>query len=173
MKRFAFNLLMIVVLAALCYGGYYCIKSLTDPKRYVVNDNVTLGDLHRVDSSAINIDASTSGTADSTSSATTSDTAPASDATTPPPSPSSALSSALQAIAAKKVVLKQGAANTAVGTVQQFMNLYFQKNVKIDNDFGKALTADVKKFQSQNKISATGQVGAQTLQQMVAWLANR
>jgi hypothetical protein len=32
------------------------------------------------------------------------------------------------------------------------------------------LESNVKKFQSQNKISQTGQVGASTLQMMIMWL---
>lgn len=56
-----------------------------------------------------------------------------------------------------------------MGTIQTFMNAYFKKTLKIDNDFGKTLEADVKKFQTQNKITATGQVATKTIQAMINW----
>lgn len=169
MKQFAFNLFMVVFIGGLCYGGYYCLKSLTDPKKYVVDNHVTLGDLHHIDSDASSDPLSV--TSATTTSATTSASSTSS-ATSTASSSSSVLSSALQALATQKAFLKLGSKGPAVGSVEQFMNLYFQKNSKIDNDFGKTLIAEVKKFQLQNKVASTGQVGPQTFQQMVAWLAN-
>jgi hypothetical protein len=69
----------------------------------------------------------------------------------------------------QKIVFKKGSRGAAVGTIQTFMNAYFKKTLKIDNDFGKTLEADVKKFQTQNKITATGQVATKTIQAMINW----
>jgi hypothetical protein len=168
MKRFAFNLLMLTIMGLLVYGGYFSLKSLTDPKKYVPVDTEKIGDLHHIVSSADNglptRVLSSTATAVTSASSTTNQTSSTNN------SGSSDLSTQIKSMIDQKITLKSGSKGSTVGSMQQFMNLYFQKQSKIDNDYGKRLVADVIKFQGQNKISQTGKVGAQTLQRMIEWL---
>jgi peptidoglycan hydrolase-like protein with peptidoglycan-binding domain len=63
----------------------------------------------------------------------------------------------------RNTTLKQGNRGNDVGTIQEFMNQYYKRNDKIDNDFGPELAALVKKFQTSQKLPSTGQVASRTL----------
>ncbi len=174
MRNSAFTFVTVILVALLGYGGYAAITGLTDPAAYVSKNTETIGDMHPVvtsaDTGTETASASVPGT-DPASSATTAGTASAT-TTASALSVSATLSKNLQALVASKTVLKAGSKGTSVGYVQQFVNLYFGKNLKVDNDFGATLTSNIKKFQSQNKLSVTGQVGKSTLQYMILWLKN-
>ncbi|HRH31623.1 MAG TPA: peptidoglycan-binding domain-containing protein, partial [Candidatus Paceibacterota bacterium] len=69
------------------------------------------------------------------------------------------------------VLMKKGSRGTRVGTVQKFLVEYGIK-LSIDNDYGDSVVAAVKKFQSEQKLSADGQAGPGTYKKMIEWLAN-
>jgi hypothetical protein len=189
-------ILFIIIIATI---GYFSWKNLSHPAQYVVDHNETIGDLHSAKplddeegagttsddtvptqgNQAI-LPSSTSGNSNPTTSTgnsnsatstgnsnTTSNTSPKSDTTT---TSSDTTLGTLKNLLQQKTVLKMGSKGPAVGAVQKVMNAYFTKNLKIDNDFGKTLETDLKKFQTQNKITPTGQTGPQTLQKLIDWV---
>ncbi len=168
MKQFGFTLITILFLGILGYGGYFAVASLKDPKQYVTDSGERIGDMHRVATTTddggeksvydlnLNLAEQTASTTQQVLAATSS-TATA----------SSSLVERLETLISKNIVLKRGTKGDYVGTIQMFMNEHYNKNLKIDNDFGAKLEADVKKFQAENKISATGQVGSQTQKKML------
>ena len=165
MKQFGFTLVTLAVIGLLGYGGYFALMSLKNPKTYIVQDREKIGDLHKLATTTDSDSARKSheALAVATTTATTSVTASVvvSD---------NSLQTQLQNLLDQKTVLKKGSRGVVVGTVQTFMNMYFKKTLKIDNDFGKTLEADIKKFQAENKITATGQVATKTIQTMIDWL---
>jgi hypothetical protein len=76
------------------------------------------------------------------------------------------LSGKIDGLITRNVVLKQGNKGADVGVMQEFMNQYYKRKDKIDNDFGAGLTALVKKFQGSQKLPTTGQIGPRTLEAM-------
>lgn len=171
MKSFAFTFSTIIIIGVLGYGGYRALTSLSSPDSYVSKDTEKLGDLYPISSR------SEDGQGSVTTSAAVVTTVP--DTQPVPAVPivktpvaSNSLEASLEAMASAKASFKKGSKGISIGYIQKFMNIYFKKNLKIDNDFGKTLEADIKKFQSQNKISQTGQIGQSTLQVMVMWLKN-
>ncbi len=167
MKGFAFTLTTVIIIIALGYGGYFAVTSLKDPKSYVPKNTEKIGDLHAIITNPEIPETGNSNAAAPQVPPPTTTTTPSTTSSTVAPD---SLTSHLKELATAKTVLKKGSKGVSVGYIQQFMNRYFKKTSKIDNDFGVTLESNVKKFQSQNKISQTGQVGASTLQMMIMWL---
>lgn len=88
---------------------------------------------------------------------------------TPTPAPTG-LSAELQDLIDDNVLMKKGSRGTRVGVVQRFLNEYGIK-VSVDNDYGDSMVTAVKKFQSEQKLSADGQAGPGTYKKMIEWLA--
>jgi len=90
----------------------------------------------------------------------------------PPPAPSqyANLISEIQELVDDKVTMKAGSKGTRVGTVQEFLNIYFKTSKKIDNDFGKSMETDIRNFQKAEGLPVTGQASTQTFTKMVEWL---
>lgn len=165
MKRFAFTLTTLLIVGLLGYGGYFAVRSLTDPRSYVPDTTEKVGDIQRVTSGLSSAQTPEPTPVSQPDAAIT----PATTAVPAPVSTEKTLAERLQVIDQQNLVLKKGSKGIAVGTVQEFMNAYYKKNLKVDNDFGKTLEADMKKFQIAMKITPTGQLGDKTLQQMIAW----
>ena len=157
-----FTFITFILVAGLIVGGYFAYAGLTDPAKYVALDDERIGDLRPVES----------GPDDQVPVADSAPVTPTPTTTTGGTSKNADLIAAIQKIIDKKVTLKVGSKGADVGTVQTFMNLYFAKTAKVDNDFGKILEGNVKTFQTQNKLPVTGQVAAQTLGKMIEWLKN-
>ena len=67
------------------------------------------------------------------------------------------------------ILMKKGSKGTRVGTVQEFL-VEYGINMSVDNDYGDTTVNAVKKFQSEQGLSADGQAGAGTFRKMVEWL---
>lgn len=165
MKQFGFTIATVVIIGLLGYGGYFALTSLKNPKTYIVTSTEKIGDLHKL---ATTTDSDSVRRVHEAGVATTS--AVTSSVATSTPVADNSLQAQLQNLLDQKIILKKGSTGPAVGTIQTVMNAYFKKTLKIDNDFGKTLEADVKKFQTQNKITATGQVATKTIQTMIIWV---
>lgn len=171
MKSIGFTLATLLLVIALGAGGYFAVISMTKPASYIPADTKTVGDLHKLVSNPETGDRSAAiaqGQVATTVPSTVTPVATTKPTTTTPTS----LSDRIQSLIDQKITLKLGSKGASVGTVQEFMNLYFKKTLKIDNDYGKTLVANVKTFQTQNKITATGQIGPSTLGVMKTWLKN-
>lgn len=76
----------------------------------------------------------------------------------------------LQKLIDDKILMKKGSQGTRVGTVQEFLNLYNGTDARIDNDYGDTTANAIKKFQSEQGLSADGQAGTGTYAKMIEWL---
>lgn len=86
--------------------------------------------------------------------------------TTPEPTTTTStgnLATKIDGLISRNITLKQGNRGSDVGVIQEFMNQYYKRNDRIDNDFGPNLTTLVKKFQGSQKLPTTGQIGPKTL----------
>lgn len=167
MKSAGFTITTVLIIGLLGAGGYFAINGLSDPADYVSKESETVGDLHKIKTepqTAVRNMASTTTPVVPTTS--TSATVPASSTT----ATQANLKTNIQMLATNKTTLKVGSKGPAVGYIQQFMNLYFKKTLKVDNDFGKTLEANVKAFQKATGVTQTGQIGPATLGKMIEWL---
>lgn len=74
---------------------------------------------------------------------------------------------ALQRLIDDNIFMKKGSYGTRVGTVQKFLNYYFETNKSVDNDYGPGTMADVKKFQEAEDLAADGLAGPNTYRAMI------
>lgn len=163
MKNIAFTLFTILIIAGLAAGGYFALQALNDPAKYVSDDTETIGDMHTIvtdPETGTNTDTGTE-----TSDTTTVDTTVVVETST-----HAELLKNIETLIANKTILKNGSKGPSVGYIQEFLNLYFNKTLKVDNDFGPTVEANVKAFQKANGVTQTGQIGPLTLGQMVDWL---
>lgn len=167
MKSFGFTLLTILLVGALIAGGYFALATLKSPASYIPTESEAIGDLYKIktepDTGISNVPVQPVVVTETPTPAPT-PTAPADD--------KAGLIAKINDMISRKITLKSGSRGVDVGTVQTFMNLYFKKTTKPDNDFGKTTEANVKTFQTQNKLPVTGQVAGQTMGKMVEWLNN-
>ncbi len=77
----------------------------------------------------------------------------------------------LQELIDDNVLMKKGSRGTRVGVVQKFL-IKYGINMKADNDYGDSTVTAVKKFQTEQKLSADGQTGSGTYKKMIEWLEN-
>ena len=73
----------------------------------------------------------------------------------------------LQKLIDDKIYMKKGSRGTRVGTVQEFLNLYFDDQMKIDNDYGPKTMERVRVFQQKEGLDADGLAGPQTYEKMI------
>ncbi len=155
MKSLSFTLITIAIILGLVAGGYFAVKSLKDPVSYVSTTTTRIGDLHRLETEP--------------QSTVVEPTTPAPVVTVADPVEND-LKTNIQGLIDKKITLKVGSKGLNVGYIQEFMNKYFKKTLKVDNDFGKTLETNVKAFQKAVGVTQTGQIGPATLGKMVDWL---
>ncbi len=77
------------------------------------------------------------------------------------------LVSKLEGLINDKIQMKKNSHGTRVGTVQKFLNLYLEKQVKVDNQYGSTTIARVKEFQQKEGLSADGFAGINTYKKMI------
>lgn len=82
------------------------------------------------------------------------------------------LISGIQSLIDNQVYMKSGSQGTRVGVVQQFLNLYFDRDSRVDNDYGPGTASAVREFQQAEGIAADGQTGPETYRRMIEWLRN-
>ena len=150
-----FTIITVVLIAILGGGGYLALSSFKNPASYLPITNERIGDLHRIETEP--------------QAAVAEPTTPAPVVTVADPVEND-LKTAIQGLIDKKITLKIGSKGPNVGYIQEFMNRKNKKTLKIDNDFGKTLEANVKAFQKAVGVTQTGQIGPATLGKMVDWL---
>lgn len=154
-----FTFITLCLVGLLGVGGYFAVRSLKEPASYITHDTSRIGDLHRLETEPQSTipDPAPVVTTTTTTTVTTVDK-------------EVDLETSLQGLIDKKNTLKLGSKGVNVGYIQQFMNIYFKKNLKVDNDFGKTLETNVKAYQKAVGVTQTGQIGPATLGKMVDWL---
>lgn len=73
----------------------------------------------------------------------------------------------LQGLVDDRVYMKKGSNGTRVGTVQEFLNIYFNTNKSVDNDYGPGTMSDVRSFQEDESLDSDGLAGPATYQKMI------
>lgn len=82
-----------------------------------------------------------------------------------------ALISELQKIVEANIIMESGSSGSRVGTVQEFLDLYFEnRDISKDNDYGPGTTRLVREFQTKELNGGDGRVGPNTLKAMIKWL---
>lgn len=153
-----FTFITLCLVGLLGAGGYFAVRSLKEPASYIPTTTPRIGDLHRLET-------------EPQTTVIVPEPAPVVPITTTTTSSASTdLKTNIQSLIDKKITLKLGSKGVNVGYIQQFMNSYFKKSLKVDNDFGKTLEANIKAFQKATGVTQTGQVGPTTLGKMVDWL---
>jgi peptidoglycan hydrolase-like protein with peptidoglycan-binding domain len=71
------------------------------------------------------------------------------------------------------VIMRDGSRGTRVGTVQEFLNIYFDRSDTVDNAFGPGTEARVRDFQRAEGLTADGQAGPNTYRAMIEALEER
>lgn len=80
------------------------------------------------------------------------------------------LISELQKLVDAKVFLKEKSTGPRVGTIQKFLNVYFNTNIKVDNGYGGSTAKRVEDFQRAVGLSPDGEAGPGTISKMIEWL---
>jgi len=162
MESFKGNILILLFIAAVIGVGYWAIVSLNATNRTIAQEYEIEDVGPMVQSDALNY---------------TPTPIPEEEIEVPAPTPApetekpTGLAGELQKLVDDNVLMKKGSRGTRVGTVQKFLVEYGIK-LSIDNDYGDSVVAAVKKFQSEQKLSADGQAGPGTYKKMIEWLAN-
>ena len=73
----------------------------------------------------------------------------------------------LQGLIDDDIYMKKGSHGTRVGTVQKFLNLYFDKQIRVDNEYGPNTMYLVRKFQQKEGLSPDGLAGPDTYRKMI------
>jgi murein L,D-transpeptidase YcbB/YkuD len=77
------------------------------------------------------------------------------------------LRDALERLIEDNIYMKKGSRGTRVGTVQKFLNWYFDTNIAVDNEYGPGTMGNVRKFQEAEGITADGLAGPGTYTKMI------
>lgn len=154
---YLFFILFIILLGLIGYGAY---SLLSNPAHYAeeiwekTRETKIATEKTTIDNSNVVIEEKS----DSTEKQTTPEPKTTPEATT--------LAGKIDGMITRNVTLKAGNKGADVGVLQEFMNQYYKRNDKVDNDFGPGLTTLVKKFQASQKLPTTGQVASRTLTAM-------
>ncbi len=76
----------------------------------------------------------------------------------------------LERLANDGVIMDSGSKGTRVGTVQEFLNVYHERQIRPDNDYGPTTKERVRVFQQEQNLTADGQTGPNTYRAMITWL---
>jgi murein L,D-transpeptidase YcbB/YkuD len=80
------------------------------------------------------------------------------------------LISELEKLASGNVFLELKSRGPAVGTVQNFLNIYNNTSNRADNDYGAGTKQAVAAFQKAVGLTADGEAGPSTFNKMIEWL---
>ena len=79
----------------------------------------------------------------------------------------------LQKLVDGNIYLKIKSQGAAVGSVQNFLNIYNNTSNKIDNDYGLSTSTAIKSFQKAQGLTVDGEVGPGTFRKMISWLKTK
>ena len=169
-ERIMYTGLWVIILGIIGVGGWYAYKNINHDFVYE-SDSFAMSE---ESSNQVDIDFD-----DNNESATPKDeTESVVETETETEQPSSAVVSseyadlvaALGKLIEDNIAMKVGSRGTRVGTVQEFLNVFLDNQSTADNDFGPGTKARVIEFQTEIGITADGEPGPQTYQEMIDWL---
>ena len=188
MENFKFFIFSVIVLALLGFGGYWAfstiesgsshvdiqkqkeleakneelVKQVAELQRQVDLFETEKDDLAQKEEAVAVIDTQEPPATTPTKNPTTTTTV----------SKNQTLINELQKLVDGNIFLKLKSQGVAVGTVQNFLNLYNKTSNKIDNDYGASTVTLVKNYQKAAGLTADGQTGPTTYKKMIIWLKN-
>ena len=167
METFKANLIIFIFIAGVIALGYWAVMGISAENVSIIgsSDSNDVGPVVTSD-----FEDSIVSTVDTTPEPTTPNPAPVEEEPEPTPTGThGALIAKLQDLIDDNILMKKGSRGTRVGTVQEFLKLY-GINMTVDNDYGDTTVNAVKKFQTEQKLSADGQTGEGTYEKMIEWL---
>jgi hypothetical protein len=168
MESFKGNFIIFVFTAVLLLLGYWAFASINSTNTSIIEDSIVSSDVGPVvTSGSVAYIPEVKEPVVETPAVV--ETEPEKPTTEVSANKNSKLIAELQGLIDDKVLMKKGSRGTRVGTVQKFLNEYGIK-VPVDNDYGDTTVNAVKKFQTEQKISADGQTGEGTYKKMIEWL---
>lgn len=170
MEKFKFGLSSILVILVIILGGAWAFTSLEKGSEHTYNQEIK--DLKKenkelkeqVESLMAQLPAQENEEPNEE------EVVPSENITTEPNSNYQNLIDKLQKLIDNKVVLKKGVRGTQVGTIQEFLNVYNGTSNKIDNDYGTNTINALKKFEQDQGLIITEEIGPKTFQIMIDWL---
>lgn len=172
MNELKYQITQIIFLVLLGLGAYWALTSLDSGVQYSRESIVeTQEEATPIADEQVNaVNNETVLTVDETPSEESTETEPEPE----PEQESSAnedLIAALEELIDDNVTMDSGAGGSRVGTVQEFLDFYFEdRTVSIDNDFGPTTKGLVREFQQAELNGGDGRVGPNTLRAMVEYL---
>jgi len=170
MNEFKFQLTTFALVALLAFGGYWAFATLDRGVTYSKEDlaivptqeqekpDELIATMPVIDTTIEEVQETELPESSNTTTTTTTTTLNAQDAQT---------LAELQKLVVDNINMKEGSAGTRVGTVQKFLNLYFEKQTGIDNGYGPTTRERVKQFQQEQGLTADGLAGPTTYQKMI------
>lgn len=192
MENLKFTLFSIVIIISLGLGGYWAFSTIESGSTHVdaqkqkelEQKNIDLekqvADLNRqvgLLQAAQDAQAQQNQDAlDSQIKGATTPTTPTKTTTTNPltttVSKNQSLINDLQKLVDGNIFLKNKSQGPAVGTLQNFLNIYNNTSNKIDNDYGVSTTTALKNFQKAQGLTIDGEAGPSTFKKMISWLSS-
>lgn len=179
MNELKYQITQILFLVLLGFGAYWAFTHLDDGISYSRDEIVILDDEVRSPDETVNVIdnenillAGSENTVDDSDTVTPEVNTPETPATEPvTPSSNDDLLSDLQQLVEANIIMESGSSGSRVGTVQEFLNIYFEdRNISVDNDYGPGTTRLVREFQTSELNGGDGRVGPNTLRAMIEWL---
>lgn len=167
MSEFKFQLTTFALVALLALGGYWAFATLDRGMTYSKDDLAVVPETVTEESLE---EPATEAEEEVTAPETTTE-ADTTETTTTAPANLSAEDTKtlaeLQDLVSDNINMKQGSAGTRVGTIQKFLNLYFDKQTGVDNGYGATTLERVRQFQKEQGLTADGLAGPTTYQKMI------
>ena len=168
MSEFKFQLTTFALVALLALGGYWAFATLDRGMTYSKDDLAVVPETvteEGLEEPAVTETEEVATTPEETTEVETTETTTTTSASL---SAEDAKTLAeLQDLITDNINMKQGSAGTRVGTVQKFLNLYFEKQTGVDNGYGATTLERVRQFQKEQGLSADGLAGPTTYQKMI------
>ena len=172
MNEFKFQLSTFILVALLAFGGYYAFATLDKGITYTKED-LAVAPAESNQQEVLDEEASV------INPQVTENLQEVSQEPTPEPSANNTTTQTslsaedtktlgeLEKLIKDNINMKQGSAGTRVGTVQKFLNRYFDKQTAIDNGYGPTTLERVRQFQKDQGLGADGLAGPATYQKMI------
>lgn len=168
MNEFKFQITSIALVAVLAFSAYWSFTKISNGTVYRKSELVSL------ENQGVSVDTESSSASETPTDQEKNTTIDVKETAVPAVETSKDLSAdekalvqKLEALIEDDIYMKRGSYGTRVGTVQKFLNIYFDQNKNADNDYGPGTLEDVKKFQSKEGLNADGQAGPNTYKKMI------
>ncbi len=170
MEKFKFFVLSIIVLAILVLLGFWAVTSLPSGSEYRTDEIISKLEDENEDLKQQIEDLTKELEVYKPVEVKDPVTEPIEDTTTLKIYKNQAIINELEQLIVDKVQMKFKSVGTRVGTIQKFLNVYNNTNLRIDNAYGEGTKKSVIIFQKAEGLTANGEVDETTFTKMIEWL---